>query len=63
MPVILPGPEAEDAWLGADLAVEEACALCVPLAAERMTAAPANPKLNKSGLPDEGPDLLVASAA
>jgi putative SOS response-associated peptidase YedK len=63
MPVILPGPEAEDAWLGAELAVEEACALCVPLAAERMTAAPANPKLNKSGLPDEGPDLLVASAA
>ena len=33
----------------------------VPLDAERMTAAPANPKLNKSGLPDEGPDLLVAA--
>ena len=61
MPVILPGPGAEDAWLGADLTVEDASALCVPLAAERMTAAPANPKLNKSGLPDEGPDLLVAA--
>src|SRR3954447_4905471 len=60
MPVILPGPDAERAWLGAEIAVDEACALCVPLAAERMTATPANPRLNKSGLPDEGPDLLVA---
>ena len=61
MPVILPGPEAESAWLSADLGVEDARALCVPLPAERMTAAPANPKLNKSGLADEGPDLLVAA--
>ncbi|HVL97279.1 MAG TPA: SOS response-associated peptidase [Solirubrobacteraceae bacterium] len=61
MPVILPGPDAEAAWLSADLATDEACGLCVPLAAERMQAAPANPRLNKSGLPDEGPDLLVAA--
>ena len=61
MPVILPGPDAESAWLSADLTVDDARALCVPLAADRMTAAPANPKLNKSGLPDEGPDLLVAA--
>src|SRR4051795_6336036 len=50
MPVILPGPDAEVAWLAGELAVEDACDLCVPLEADRMTVAPANPRVNKSGL-------------
>jgi putative SOS response-associated peptidase YedK len=60
MPVILPGPDAETAWLSADLAVEDACGLCLPLDADRMQAAPANPRVNRSGLEVEGPELLVA---
>jgi putative SOS response-associated peptidase YedK len=61
MPVILPGPDAEAAWLSDDLAPEDATALCVPLDADRMQVTPANPRVNKSGLEDEGPDLLVAA--
>jgi putative SOS response-associated peptidase YedK len=61
MPVILPGPAAEAAWLSPSLSVEDARALCVPIDPARMDSAPANPKLNKSGLPDEGPDQLVAA--
>jgi len=60
MPVILPGPEAEDAWLSDDLGPDDVLALCAPLDADRMQVAPANPRMNKSGLEDEGPDLLVA---
>ena len=60
MPVILEGPEAEAAWLSEDLSPEDALALCRPLDPGRMTAAPANPRVNKSGLDDEGPDLLRA---
>jgi putative SOS response-associated peptidase YedK len=60
MPVILDGPAAEAAWLSEDLAPEDALALCRPLDADRMTATPANPRVNKSGLDDEGPDLLTA---
>jgi len=60
MPVILPGPDAEDAWLSADLAPEDALQLCAPLDAGRMQAAPAHPRVNRSGLEDEGPDLLAA---
>jgi putative SOS response-associated peptidase YedK len=63
MPVILPDAAAEDAWLSPDLAVEDASALLVPLDADRMQSVPANPRVNKSGLEDEGPDLLVAPAA
>ena len=63
MPVILPGPDAEAAWLSADLPVEDAQALCVPLDADRMSAAAANPRVNKSGLEEEGPELLWTSAA
>ena len=63
MPVILPGPDAEAAWLSPDLQPEDALELCVPLDADRMTAAPANPRVNRSGLEDESPDLLVAPAA
>src|SRR5262249_2294366 len=46
MPVILPSAEAEAAWLRPDLDVEDAIAMCAPLAAERVEGVPANPKLN-----------------
>lgn len=59
MPAILPGPEAEAAWLRPDLEVADAVAMCGPLAAERMQGAPANPKLNKVGKGAEGPELLA----
>jgi putative SOS response-associated peptidase YedK len=61
MPVILPGPDAEAAWLGGELTVDELCGLCVPLDAERMDGAPANPAVNKAGV--EGPEMLSAPAA
>jgi putative SOS response-associated peptidase YedK len=60
MPVILPSPEAEAAWLRPDLEVEDAIGMCAPLAADRVAGAPANPKLNKVGKGIEGPELLVA---
>jgi putative SOS response-associated peptidase YedK len=61
MPAILPGPEAEAAWLNPELSAEEAVAMCGPLEAARMQGAPANPKLNKVGKGmAEGPELLVA---
>src|SRR5262249_19186499 len=59
MPVILPGPDAEAAWLSDRLRMDDVAGLCVPLDADRMQGAPANPRLNRSGLPDEGPELLV----
>jgi putative SOS response-associated peptidase YedK len=61
MPAILPGPEAEAAWLRPDLDLHDAVAICAPLPASRMASAPANPKLNKVGKGiEEGPDLLTA---
>jgi putative SOS response-associated peptidase YedK len=60
MPAILPGPEAEAAWLRPDLELEDAVAMCTTLPASRMTSAPANPKLNKVGKGIEAPELLVA---
>jgi putative SOS response-associated peptidase YedK len=64
MPAILPGPEAEAAWLRPDLSVEDALAMLGPLDAGRMRSAPANPKLNKVGKGmEEGPELLVAPPA
>ena len=59
MPVILPGPEGELAWLSPEVDAPAAKALCVPLPAARMIVTPANPLVNKVG-PDEGPELLVA---
>jgi putative SOS response-associated peptidase YedK len=59
MPAILPGPQAEAAWLSPQLGLEEAMALVAPLDEARMEVRPANPKVNKSGI-DEGPELLVA---
>lgn len=61
MPAILPGPEAEAAWLDPRLSAEDAVAMCGPLDPARMAGAPANPKLNKVGKGmEEGPELLVA---
>jgi putative SOS response-associated peptidase YedK len=54
MPCVLAGPEAEAAWL----AGEDPLDVLVPLASERVSAAPANPAVNKAGV--EGPELLVA---
>jgi putative SOS response-associated peptidase YedK len=58
MPVILAGPDAERAWLSPELDAAAAKALCVPLAGELMSVAPANPLVNKAG-GDEGPELLA----
>jgi len=60
MPVILPGPDAEQAWLTANGPLEDTLALCAPLDAGRMTVLPANPAVNRSGI-EEGPELHVAS--
>jgi len=61
MPAILPGPEAEAAWLRPDLSAEDAVAMIGPLDAARMDGSPANPQLNKVGKGmAEGPELLVA---
>jgi len=59
MPVILPSPEAEAAWLSDGLGAEEALGLCGPLEAARMTVAPANPAVNKPDPDGEGPHLLA----
>ena len=58
MPCVLPGPEAEAAWLSPDVDADGALDLLGPLAAERTAATPANPAVNKAGV--EGPELLVA---
>lgn len=63
MPVILPDAHAEAAWLDPRLDAAGAQALCAPLDAARMTATPANPAVNKAGVPEaEGPALLTAPA-
>ena len=61
MPVILGDRESELAWLSPELDGVAAKALCVPLPAERMVVAAANPLVNKSG-GAEGPELLLAPA-
>jgi putative SOS response-associated peptidase YedK len=63
MPVVLPDADAEQAWLSDGLDASSAVTLCRALPAERLQAVPANPRVNKSGLDDEGPDLLVAPMA
>jgi putative SOS response-associated peptidase YedK len=59
MPVILADAEAQRAWLDPSVDGEDALALCVPLPAERLSASPANPAVNKAGDLD-GPELLTA---
>jgi putative SOS response-associated peptidase YedK len=62
MPVILADPEAEAAWLSADVSGEEALALCrAPLPEERMAVVAANPLVNKPDPEAEGPHLLLAA--
>jgi putative SOS response-associated peptidase YedK len=60
MPVVLADRAAQEAWLDHRLDAEEALELCGPLAGSRLSAAPANPAVNKPGAADEGPELLVA---
>jgi putative SOS response-associated peptidase YedK len=57
MPCVLESPEAEAAWLAADVDAEAALELLGPIAAARTAAAPANPAVNKAGV--EGPELLT----
>jgi putative SOS response-associated peptidase YedK len=52
MPCVLAGPDEEAAWLAG-----EADGVLSPCAAERVTATPANPAVNKAGV--EGRELLV----
>jgi len=64
MPVILADEDAQRAWLDPALDAEEALALCGALPAERLSARPANPAVNKAGdLEAEGPELLRAPDA
>jgi putative SOS response-associated peptidase YedK len=60
MPVILADRDAQEAWLDSSLGTEEALALCRALPAERLSARPANPALNRPGVAPEGPELLLA---
>jgi putative SOS response-associated peptidase YedK len=60
MPVILADEAAQRAWLDPALDAEEALALCGALSAERLSARPANPAVNKVDPDTEGPQLLVA---
>src|ERR1019366_6428958 len=62
MPVILADEDARRAWLDPALGAQEALELCGALPAARMSARPANPRVN-SVAAAEGPDLLVAPAA
>ena len=62
MPVILADREAQEAWLDPALGTDEALALCRALPAERLSARPANPALNRPGEAEEGPELLLAPA-
>jgi putative SOS response-associated peptidase YedK len=61
MPVVLADRDVQAAWLSAEFDGPAALSLCEPLPAARLAVAPANPRMNRSGLDDEGPDLLVAS--
>jgi putative SOS response-associated peptidase YedK len=63
MPVILADRDLQQAWLDPALGAEEALELCGPLPADRLSARPANPAVNKAGEPElEGPELLSAPA-
>jgi putative SOS response-associated peptidase YedK len=60
MPVILADEDAQQAWLDDRLDAEEALELCGALAQSRLSAAPANPAVNKPDPDSEGPQLLHA---
>lgn len=61
MPVVLADADVQRAWLSGDVDGPAALSLCEPIGASRLSVVPANPRMNKSGLDDEGPDLLVAA--
>lgn len=63
MPAVLADRDAQAAWLSDAVNAAAAISLCGPLAPGRTRVAPANPRMNKSGLEDEGPDLLTAPLA
>lgn len=64
MPVVLPDRAAEAAWLDPGLGAAAAKAMCVPLADDRLSVAPANPAVNKTSKDAiEGPELLRTPAA
>jgi putative SOS response-associated peptidase YedK len=64
MPVILADRDAQRAWLDPALGAEDALSLCGALPAERLSARPGNPAVNKAGdLDAEGPELLHAPGA
>jgi putative SOS response-associated peptidase YedK len=60
MPVILADRDAQRAWLDERLDAREALELCGALPESRLSAAPANPAVNKVDDAVEGPDLLRA---
>jgi putative SOS response-associated peptidase YedK len=60
MPVILADYDVQRAWLDPRLGADDALALCGPLAPARLSAAPANPALNRPDPDNEGPELLLA---
>ncbi len=57
MPVILADREVQNAWLDPTFQVAELLDLCGAVPAGRLSARPANPAVNKPGVP-EGPSLL-----
>ena len=60
MPCVLDSAEAEAAWLSPDVDAHAALEFLGVLAAERTSAAPANPAVNKAGV--EGAELLTVPA-
>jgi putative SOS response-associated peptidase YedK len=60
MPVVLAGPDEEAAWLSGEPDVAALQELLLPLGAERTSAAPANPAVNRAGV--EGEELLTPPA-
>ena len=63
MPAVLADRDTQAAWLSGAVDAAGAVSLCVPLPPGRTHVAPANPRVNRSGLEDEGPDLLAAPLA
>jgi len=60
MPVVLAGPDEEDAWLSPEVSGLDALALLQPLADDRLTLAPASKLVNS--VSNEGPELLDPEA-
>jgi len=60
MPVVLAGPEEEDAWLSPEVSGLDALTLLQPLPDDRLTLAPASKLVNS--VKNEGPELLDPEA-